>query len=352
MSPIYEFLEKIKNGYDPDWRYYNDADKLIDNVRFNPNNPGKSIISIVFDDSNDFYDLFELDDDDKWWANALFHRQVNDEWSNYEIEDDWRQGYIYESLDEENRSNLDRAGFTASKKNPNMDMKDKLELLYDNFGEVSEIVSAYKYIETDCRNEKSREEIIDELGNKFYTLGIREVSVFYKYVTNVNILLRLFKTIGNEDMSLKELLKTIIEKFHGKMNYGSYSEMYYESWCGNFDNDSFNREAKWYIDRIVSNIEDSEGYLNVEEYFYLVDEIKDNYGFDKWIPFKTKPNLFYKIENVNPETNKIIVIVRNNESDDREESRSMTFDELQRLDTQYELFNERRKIIKKFLRMI
>jgi hypothetical protein len=352
MSSTYEFLEKIKNGYDPEWRDYSRADKLIDNVSFNPNNPGKSMITIVFDNGDDFYDLFDLDDDDKWWANAIIHRQVNDDWSRYEIEEDWNQGYIYESLDEENRSNLDKAGFTASKKYPNMDMKDKLELLYDNFDYVSDIVNEFKNIESDCRIEGARENIISELGNKFYTLGIREISVFYKYMTNVNILLRLFKTIGNEDMSLKELLKTIIEKFHGTGYYGSYNEMYYESWCRDFDNDSFNREAKWYIDRILSKIEDSEGYLDVEKYFYLVDEIKDKYGFDKWIPFKTKPNLFYKIENVNPETNKIIVIVRNNESDDREETRSMTFDELQRLDTQYELFNERRKIIKKFLRMI
>ena len=119
-SELYDLLVRVKNGYDPEWRDYSRADKLIDNVSFNPNNPGKSMITIVFDNGDDFYDLFDLDDDDKWWANAIIHRQVNDDWSRYEIEEDWNQGYIYESLDEENRSNLDKAGFTASKKYPNM----------------------------------------------------------------------------------------------------------------------------------------------------------------------------------------------------------------------------------------
>jgi len=41
-----------------------------------------------------------------------------------------------------------------------------------------------------------------------------------------------------------------------------------------------------------------------------------------------------------------------NDNNNTEEKRSLTYDELKNLDSQYELFNERRKIIKKLLRLI
>ena len=70
--------------------------------------------------------------------------------------------------------------------------------------------------------------------------------------------------------------------------------------------------------------------------------IEKEYGFDKWIKINTKENLYFNINEIDPKTNKITITIKNNNN--TEEVRSVTYDELQRMQTQYELFNEIRKI--------
>jgi hypothetical protein len=55
------------------------------------------------------------------------------------------------------------------------------------------------------------------------------------------------------------------------------------------------------------------------------------------------------IDDVDPKNNKIIITLRNSNSNNLEQNRSLTFNELKRMETQYELFNESKKIKKKFL---
>jgi ribosomal protein S1 len=127
--------------------------------------------------------------------------------------------------------------------------------------------------------------------------------------------------------------------------------MYHEASFKYFDDVTFNKKAKSSIDEMFDKLEGNEEYLDFEGYLYLSQLVKDEYEIDKWIPLKRDPNLSFKIDKVDPKTHKILISFKN-DSNNTEEKRSLTYDELKNLDSQYELFNERRKIIKKLLRLI
>jgi hypothetical protein len=195
-----------------------------------------------------------------------------------------------------------------------------------------------------------REELKSEFGDLFVNFGIRDKYSFRSYTASVNILLRLFQVVGNKSQTLFQLLKSIIDRFD-KNSHGWYADMYYEASLKYFDDVSFNQSAKSSIDDMFDELEDNEEHLDFEGYLYLSQLVKDEYGIDKWIPLKRDPNLSFRIDKVDPKTHKILISFKN-DNNNTEEKRSLTYDELKKLDSQYELFNERRKIIKKLLRLI
>ena len=148
-----------------------------------------------------------------------------------------------------------------------------------------------------------------------------------------------------------DVFKKILEVSKVSVN-SYYGESYWNTNCDNFDMESFNRSANWNLTRIYDHILDDEKFVDVEEFYDIKNAVEKEFGFDKWNKIKTKENLYFKVDDVDPTTNKIIISFRNNENDNREEKRSVTYDELHRMQTQYELFNERRKIIKKLLRLV
>ena len=99
------------------------------------------------------------------------------------------------------------------------------------------------------------------------------------------------------------------------------------------------------MDKIIEKYEEDERFVNYNEFIELQQQVDQEYGFDKWIPIRTDKNKFFKIEKIEPGTNKIIISFRDNQSDNREEKRSVTYDDLKRIETQYELFEEIRKIV-------
>ena len=148
---------------------------------------------------------------------------------------------------------------------------------------------------------------------------------------------------GLQSGTIFDLFKKILEVNKVSVN-SYYNEMYWNTSCTNFDMESFNRSANWNLTRIYEHILDDEKFVDVEEFYNVKNAVEKEFGFDKWNKIKTKENLYFKVDDVDPSTNKIIISFRNNESDNREEKRSVTYDELHRMQTQYELFNEIRKI--------
>lgn len=347
-SEIYDLLLNVKNGYDPGWTRFGVYDDLLSDINFNKSYPGLSIVTIVFDNYSQYLNLFEdLSDYDVNIILSYIHNPVR--WFNETQDYDWTDGYVYNSLNEENKEKMEKIFTFITKKN-NLDIKDKLEEFMSEFeNESYSICDEWLSEENECKMKQAKQELYDEFSNKFHFVGIRELSEWYSYKTNVNILLKLFNLFNLEGGTLTELLKEIIKKFDKTSHDGYYDEIFSSSGCENFDYESFNRNASYYIDKVLDIVMESEGYVDVEKYFEIKNEIINKYGFNKWIPLRgDKSGISFMIDDVDPENNKIIITLRNRNSNNLEQRRSLTFNELKRMETQYELFNENKKIKKKF----
>ncbi len=209
---------------------------------------------------------------------------------------------------------------------------------------VDRIVDEYASEWEHCIYNNSRDEIRSELDNPFVKFGIKQKALAYKYEATVGVLLTWYKQLKSEDVDLGGLLKELIDKFD--KNYrGNWSELRYNGDCPDWDNESYQSFVSNQLDKIIEKYEEDERFVNYNEFIELQQQVDQEYGFDKWIPIRTDKNKFFKIEKIDPGTNKIIISFRDNQSDNREEKRSVTYDDLKRIETQYELFEEIRKIV-------
>ena len=346
-SEIYDLLLKVKNGYDPGWSsYYSRYDDLLDDIRFNDKSPGLSTVVITFRTYDDYFKLFDedelYDEDIRTIQYFLNDQWENDNYDTYELAQNWNQGYLQNYFDEENLELINNIVSILSNNSSTISFEEKSQLMHDNFNdEVESITSEWSEIEHNCKINQIQKSLYEEFGNQFYTMGIREVSPLYKYRVSVNVLIRLFNMFNFQDKNIFDVLKNIIDN-NGESYGSNYNEMYWNLGCDEFDTEGFNRNANWYLSKIYDAILDDDKYVDVYEYFHIKELIEKEYGFDKWIKINTKENLYFNINEIDPKTNKITITIKNNNN--TEEVRSVTYDELQRMQTQYELFNEIRKI--------
>jgi hypothetical protein len=341
-SKVYELLVKIKNGYNPGWQSLGKYDSLLDDIVFNEKSPGLTKITIGFSDYEEYLKLFEdLDQED---IHDVINNLDYDGYDNqyrYETQGEWGEGRIYEYyLNDENKEKVDEIVSLLTKTPSDLSVEDRMGLFYDNFRDAAdEITNAWATIESTCVGSKIYQELLDEFGNKFFTVGIIEVHPLRRYKTTVNTLIKLFNVVGNKSQTLEELLMSIIRKFDND-SHGGYDEMYWNTSCDDFDMVTFNGDAKWYIDRVYENIIDSNEYKDIYEYSEIISRIKSEYGFDKWIQSKLNPDLSFRIEDIDKKTNNLILIVKG--GDKAAEKRSMSYDEFKRFETQYELFENKK----------
>ena len=341
-SKVYELLVKIKNGYDPGWRHLGSYDSLLDDIIFNEKSPGLTKITIGFSDYEEYLKLFEdLDQDDIYDVINNLNYDGYDNQDRYETQGEWGEGRIYEYyLNNENKEKVDEIVSLLTKTPSDLSVEDRMGLFYDNFRDAAdEITNAWATIESTCVGSKIYQELLDEFGNKFFTIGIIEVHPLRRYKTTVNTLIKLFNVVGNKSQTLEELLMSIIRKFDND-SHGGYDEMYWNTSCDDFDMVTFNGDAKWYIDRVYDKIVEGNEYKDIYEYSEIISRIKSEYGFDKWIQSKLNPDLIFRIEDIDKKTNNLILIVKG--GDKAAEKRSMSYDEFKRFETQYELFENKK----------
>jgi hypothetical protein len=352
LSPLirygetFEFLKSIYNGYEPRWNE-NGEDDLIYNINFNKSNPGQSVVEIVIDNEDTFLDIFDIEQDDRyeWRYYMSDYGGINYEYdSGY---DSWKDGdFMGWHFNEENKQrviNIVRSYYPTA---PPDDDRTIHELLYDKIDENFATIVVDEYVQRwdDCIFDEIRSIINSEFQNPFIKFGIKEKNRNYKYTATVGVLLNWYKQLKIEDLKIEGLLRTLIEKFD-KTERGYWSELRWETNCEDWDNESYQQFVSDQIGKLEEKLSDDERFTNYEEYKEIVSTVDQEYGFEKWIPVKTDENTYFKIDEVDPATNKIIITLRNNTSDEREQKRSVDFEDLKRIETQYELFEQIKRIV-------
>jgi hypothetical protein len=346
FGKTFEFLKSIYNGYEPRWNE-NGGDDLIYNINFNRTNPGQSVVEIAIDNEDTFLDIFDIEQDDRyeWRYYMSDYGGIN---YDYDMSyDAWNEGeFMSWRFNEENKQrviNIVRSYYPTTSPD---DDRTIHTLLNNNIDEsfVSRVIDEYVEEYDNCVYSEMREIINSEFQNPFIKFGIKEKNRNYKYTATVGVLLNWYKQLKIEDFDLGGLLTTLIEKFD-KTDRGDWGEMRWNVDCKDWDDNKYQEYVSDQIDKLEEKLSDDERFTNYEEYKEIVSTVDQKYGFEKWVPVKTDENTFFKIDKVDPATNKIIITFRNNTSDEREQKRSVDFEDLKRIETQYELFEQIKRIV-------
>jgi hypothetical protein len=360
INTPYGMLLTIKNGVDVDrWRL-RDVDDCFGSVVFNSKNPGKSMISLLFDKSN-FFGFFEFKDGDydKGILESIFGSRYGGYYG-YDIYDsdtiyyDWKEGYILRNINDENEQLLTKIVTIASpallkfKDNQDKYYESVSKFLDDNFsGEVENMKDEYKDLLNNGADEKIKKFAISDIGDPFRDYGVivKGDKYFYNYVTTVNVLLSLYGIIGvDKNASLKELFEKLGKSLD--LNIGNYNEIGRESY--EIDEEKWNDVVKSNLEEILEYIEENpeqyEGTKKYGEVLQAIDKMGYNMGEQYPLPFDNKKR--FRIKDINKDNYRINLI---HFDGIKGEKRSYSLEEFNNYLQSPELFESLVKKLKKML---
>jgi len=279
------------------------------------------IIVLRFDDTSDFFKLFDLNTYDVDTASQFFGSYYYDPefFDSYTAYEDWREGYIIGQFDNEN---IDKLNEILKYIAPHLDATDDgdrsqiAKLLDKMFNRDTEsIVSDYSSEMNTAMVQSVREDIRDEFCDIFFKDQIIKLDCFYKYITTVNTLINLYEKLNCKSDSLYEMLQKL---GHEKAVSNDFSSSIYETDYWNyFDRESFQRTVKSILENILEKLTDSDEFVDIEEYKNVLSKISKKFPFNKWfIVPKSKTNYpMVKILGIDPQTNYINIEYKPNENE-------------------------------------
>jgi len=299
--PIVSLLKAFMDGKE-------NSNQIIgsDNItRFimNEKDRGESVIKFDIDGLDNYKKLFDLSDGDDYLLSIIDSRYYNEyDFYPMDIDSEWSEGYIIDRFNDENIKLLKEILKFILPQYVNADFSDDevrtivSETLADMFDRwVSNITSEYQTEMNRAAEEGARQTIEGELCNYFEKYGIEKSgeSCYYMYETTVNNLIKLFEEYQPKKNTINSLLKTITEDD----SIGGWMENSYEmiDWDA-FDEERFQREVNWSLERIKDEMEENENFLQYKEVF---DVITKNYGIQRWYNLPRNEDVSFRINGIN-----------------------------------------------------
>jgi hypothetical protein len=360
INTPYGMLLTIKNGVDVDrWRL-RDIDDCFGHAVFNSKNPGKSMINLLFDES-EFFGFFEFSegDYDKGILESIFGSRYGGYYG-YDIYDsdtiyyEWKEGYILRNINDENEQLLTKIVTIASpallkfKDNQDKYYENVSKFLDDNFsGEAQNMKDEYKDLLNNGADEKIKKFAISDIGDPFRNYGVivKGDKYFSNYVTTVNVLLTLYGMTGvDKNASIKDLFEKLGKSLD--LNIGNYNEIGRESY--EIDEEKLNDVVKTNLEEILEYIEENpeqyEGTKKYGEVLQTLDKMGYNMGEQYPLPFDNKKR--FRIEDINKDNYRINLI---HFDGIKGEKRSYSLEEFNNYLQSPELFESLVKKLKKML---
>lgn len=292
-----------------------DSEKLFSQVREVGvgDKPGQTVISIEFDDEEQFLKSIGLGEDD-----VYFYRAMNSPYTDYDFydryssTDQFMEGYgIYDVMDDDNIELLSQIGRSILPMKFDMKNDKYLKILSDklmiNFkDEVNSLLNDYNYEMNSQMRSTAQEVITDQVDDYLKDLGLTKVGDNGIQIT-VTDLLRLYIENGNILLPLSELLKDI---FIGGEDLGGWMEDPYQfEDISKFDRFNFNRDVSKTLNGILETIQElGDGdEVTVEDFTKMTERVTKKFQQEKFYTLPKNPNIRFKIHGFKFPTMKIFI---------------------------------------------
>jgi hypothetical protein len=113
----------------------------------------------------------------------------------------------------------------------------------------------------------------------------------------------------------------------------------YEQDCVDYDEESFNREVSWQLERIMTKLEEDNDFESIKEFYSKSQQYISKFGFDEWSKLPKDESKRFRITKLDPKEGKIHVIVLINNNGQK---RSYDIDDFGTFLYQPELFESRK----------
>jgi hypothetical protein len=297
------------------------ADDSISRVKFRHGHRGEAEIIFEFTDDREFFDLLDISDDDGYFARAVTNTYGSG-WEfddSYQIEDDFKQGYIiYGDLDADNSEMMKEIILLLTGKSFDINegpeiMSEYSVLLLNTFpDEMDRIISEYTMYKRDEMNSTASESITEELDDFMTRIGFKIYQKFDYISTTPANLIMWYSKFGDKTLTFKELFQMIVEDSDTR-NLGGWMDVQYEFRDeNNFDSTGFNREVNRQLESILDEIK-SDG-SDFEKFKEMVEEVTKKYEINKWYYLPKDEKYMFLVEGFNLGDLKIKIKVRGNEA--------------------------------------
>ena len=227
------------------------------------------------------------------------------------------------------------------------DMKTVGQFMLDTFDD--NFIDNLRDIYTSAKNVEIgnglRETFKDGLCNILSEIGFEKNELsncFYDYNINLRELLNLYESSEHySDLNLETLLQEVSSSnisFPFDYPYDhQYDSPDYESFNSEFDEPTLTLLEDEY-----EKLEDSEFFLDFNEYLKVLEEVKNQFTLGKNIQIPTNKDIYISVEGVNPETNKVNFTLKrlNPETDDYETKKgSSKLSSILLMTNNYQLFD-------------
>ena len=313
---VEHFVKKLieYSRFQINYRELMDADELI--YRMYENEPrGLTRIVFEFKDDSDFFDMLDLDDDDRWFVNMIFgYYSDYTFYDSYSADDDWENGYgVLSELNDENKeilkkiSNVILSGSEFDLRNDEFVTKFSKQLRDLFPDEVEQMIYDYATEVNDEMQRVSKESVSREINTVMEDSGFEIVNDFYKFETTVGHLVML----AYKYRLFRADLRTLFDKAIRSSTYyqigGWYENTYEFRNQDQFDTESYNRNIGIQLEKIIEELEDEENPIS--EYMEYRNRILSKFELNKWYKLPKDDTINFKIENIDRDTRLIQVRV-------------------------------------------
>jgi hypothetical protein len=312
-SETYEYLKNLANGQE--LNRWSQPDYLIYDIH---HKRGSNTIKVVitFDKDDDFLEVLGIEDEnDKYYWGKYTSYHYDNDWDIYNYQEEWSDGHLISNF---NESNIELVNEILKYTNPrlrfgNPDDTDSLaeisNFLKSRFkSEIENLIYDYAEEQEECRYRGARQKIVKETDKPFNKFGVMQKSHAYKFETNVNILLKLYRILNAEDEDIKGLLKKLYETYPPNDGIGRWEDYSYEAWCDDYDEDLVQKNFKKHLEKILDEIRENLDEYDSEEYNKLYDAVVKLGGFGKWINIPEK-KISVTFNSLDDKTNKLTLTV-------------------------------------------
>lgn len=287
---------------------------------------GDKVVLDFEGDIEKILELFDLNEEETWVYSSIFSTYGHDNlfYDSYNSSEDLKEGYILYNFDNKHlevlKNILDILNPKISKCITDKDGSFEIDgECYSEIGSflsdldntyIDDIREIYSTAKDESMQSGVKKEIMSEYCDAFKEIGLEIVddsNCFYNYEIEIDKLIEYYEENLDflKNKSVDELLKSVVES---KLSIPIYNpiELAYEVSDDAVFNDLFNSDTLEKLKSFLESIEEGEEFTDFEEYMKVLTQIKDNYGFDKWIKLNgISGDIRIKLISVDSEDNRV-----------------------------------------------